>query len=230
MTNFQQQPQKNHSFTQQLRDDNREDWDAAVNHRFVDELFSGSLSDQVLAHYLVQDYQFADCFVALLGAAIASADNFGARVRLTRFAAMVTSEENTYFIRAFDHLGVAAQHRTQPPLTAPTQGFQDLMREAAGTQHYAVCLSVLVVAEWLYLSWAERCPATLPPTFVHAEWITLHNNPFFTDFVAWLRAELDRTGPMQDATTQARCADFFSRAVTLERAFFDAAYAPLTYA
>jgi len=217
-------------FTERLRERHCEDWDAAVNHRFVDELFAGSVNDQIMAHYLVQDYQFADSFVALLGAAIASADSFAARVRLSQFAAMVTSEENTYFLRSFDHLGVAEHHRSQPPLSAPTQGFQALMREAAHTQHYAVCLSVLVVAEWLYLSWAQRSHAALPPHFVHAEWITLHNNPFFVDFVGWLRAELDRVGAAQDAATQTRCADFFGRAVKLERAFFDDAYTPLHYA
>jgi len=218
------------SFTQTLRERNRAHWDAAVGHRFVDELFSGTLDDRVMAHYLVQDYQFADSFVALLGAAIASADGFPARVRLAQFAAMVTSEENTYFLRSFDHLGVAAQHRVKPPLTEPTRGFQSLMREAATTQDYGACLSVLVVAEWLYCSWAERCPTQLPPLFVHAEWVTLHNNAFFNEFVAWLRAELDRVGGALDAAAQARCADFFGRAVKLEHDFFDSAYAPLDYA
>jgi len=216
-------------FTQWLRACNREHWDAAVNHRFIDELFAGRVDDQIMAHYLVQDYQFADSFVALLGAAIASADSFAARVRLSQFAAMVTSEENTYFLRAFDHFGVARQHRTQPPLAEPTQGFQALMREAAQTQCYTLCLSVLVVAEWLYYSWAQRPCTDLPPRFVHAEWITLHNNAFFKDFVAWLCAELDRVGPEQEAAVQARSAEFFGRAVKLERDFFDAAYAPLQY-
>jgi thiaminase (transcriptional activator TenA) len=56
-------------------------------------------------------------------------------------------------------------------------------------------LSVLVVAEWLYLDWASRAPQPLPKNFVHAEWITLHDNPNFRGFVHFLRAELDRVGP-----------------------------------
>lgn len=216
-------------FTDWLRESNRGNWDAATQHRFIDELFDGSVADDVLIHYLVQDYQFIDRFVALLGAAIASADRFESRVRLARFAAMITSDEATYFIRSFDHLGVAEHHRTQPKLTAPTQAFQDLMKEAAETQNYPLCLSVLVVAEWLYLSWADRKQATLPPKFIHAEWITLHNNDGFTDFVNWLRSELDRTGPAQDATGQQRSADLFARAVKLERDFFDHVYTPQQY-
>src|ERR1700761_3101663 len=59
---------------------------------------------------------------------------------------------------------------------------------------YAAALSVLVVAEWLYLDWASRAPQPLPANFVHAEWITLHDNPDFRSFVDFLRAELDRVG------------------------------------
>lgn len=217
------------TFTEWLREQNRDNWDAAIHHRFIDELFAGTVADDVLQHYLVQDYQFIDRFVALLGAAIASADLFTSRVRFSRFAAMITSDENTYFLRAFDELGLADKHRTAPQLTAPTQAFQQLMAEAAASRIYPLCLSVLVVAEWLYLSWADRPAAALPPRFIHAEWITLHNNPAFAEFIGWMRAELDRTGPLLSAEEQARCADMFARAVALERAFFDHVYAPLHY-
>lgn len=217
------------TFTEWLREQNQENWDAAINHRFIDELFAGSVATDVLQHYLVQDYQFIDRFVALLGAAIASADRFESRVRLARFTAMITSDENTYFLRAFDELGLPAKHRNAPQLTPQTKAFQDLMTEAAQSQSYPLCLSVLTVAEWLYLSWADRPDAQLPPRFIHAEWITLHNNPAFADFIDWLRSELDRTGAALDAEGQARSADMFGRAVKLERDFFDHVYSPLQY-
>ena len=98
------------------------------------------------------------------------------------------------------------------------------MREAAHTRNYAAALSVLVVAEWLYLDWASRAPQPLPTNFVHAEWITLHDSPGFRRFVDFVRAELDRVGPA-DAD---RCRDFFRRAVALELSFFEAAYADRT--
>ena len=54
-------------FAEQLRQSCIADWDACVQHRFVHEIFDGSLSDAVLRKYLVQDYQFINRFVALLG-------------------------------------------------------------------------------------------------------------------------------------------------------------------
>src|SRR6202043_902231 len=113
-------------------------------------------------------------------------------------------------------LGVTEDRRTADPDTQPTAGFKAIMREAAETRSYAAALSVLVVAEWLYLDWASRAPQPLPVNFVHAEWITLHDNPRFRGFVDFLRAELDRIGPAQEDL----CRDFFQRAVALELSFF----------
>ncbi|MCK0206500.1 TenA family protein [Starkeya koreensis] len=212
------------SFSEELRAQNAENWRAATGHRFVEEIFAGTVPPEVMRRYLTQDYQFIDGFVALLGMAIATADRFDSRIRFAQFAAMITSDENTYFQRSFDALGVPAAERLHPVLTAPTTGFQALMRDAAASRDYAACLAVLTVAEWIYLSWADRPGAELPPDFVHAEWITLHNNDGFRAFVDWLRGELDRVGDAIDAESRTTAAAFFSRAVTLERAFFDHIY------
>ena len=62
------------SFTETLRQENLATWLSATNHRFVAELFDGSIAPQVMAGYLVQDYRFLDTFLALIGGAIANAD------------------------------------------------------------------------------------------------------------------------------------------------------------
>ncbi len=208
------------SFTDTLRRECAADWRAGTEHRFVRELLAGCIEDAVMARYLVQDHRFLDAFLTLLGAAIASADRFESRLRFGRFAGMVAGDENDYFLRAFAALGVTEAERTDTPDSAATAGFQAIMREAAATRSYPAVLAVLNVAEGLYLDWARRAEG-LPANFVHAEWITLHDNPFFRDFVAFLRAELDRCGP--EAAGQAR--DFFHRALRLEIEFFDDAYA-----
>lgn len=209
-------------FTDELRASTGDTWESAVEHRFVQELFAGAVPDAVMANYLIQDHRFLDSFLTLLGGAIATADTFAARLRFGRFAGMVAGDENTYFERAFDALGVTEERREQEPDSPPTKGFTALMREAAATGNYSAILATLNVAEWLYQDWAtrDRAGKPLPPNFVHAEWVILHDNDFFHDFVAFLRSELDRVGPADAAIAQ----DFFRRAVDLELAFFDAAY------
>ena len=211
-------------FSERLRLETSDNWQAAINHRFVDEIFRGAVPQDVMRRYLIQDYQFVDRFVALLGMAIATADLFDSRIRFAQFAAMITSDENTYFQRAFDALDAPMAARENPVLTAPTVGFRELMRQACDSRNYAACLAVLAVAEGIYLEWADRPNADLPEDFVHAEWITLHNNAGFRAFVDWLRSELDRAALAASAANQVEAAAFFHRAVALEREFFDHVY------
>src|SRR5215470_2778529 len=192
-------------FTETLRAANEPGWSRAVEHRFVKELFTGTVPDVVMARYLIQDHRFLDSFLLLLGAALAGADTFEARLRFGRFIGMASSEENTYFLRAFEALGVTEARRAADPDTEATAGFKAIMREAAETRSYAAALAVLVVTEWLYLDWASRAPRPLPRNFVRAEWITLHDNPTLHGFVDFLRAELNRIGPAQADL----CRDFF---------------------
>ncbi len=212
------------AFSELLKAQNHTAWQACTQHRFVNEMFDGSLDDAVLRRYLVQDYQFINRFVALLGAAIASADLFAPRVTLSQFAAMVTSDENTYFLRSFDALGVSESDRLQPQLLIETVNFQALMAQAARSQKYANCLAVLCVAEGIYLDAFDRPGVAIPSRFEHGEWVRLHANDFFRGFVGWLRGELDRVGDTMDHEARAEAADYFMRAVEMEQAFFDHVY------
>jgi len=56
------------------------------------------------------------------------------RLRFGRFIDMVSAEENTYFLRAFEALGVTEARRKTDPDTQPTVGFKAIMREAADTR------------------------------------------------------------------------------------------------
>jgi len=211
--------------TEWLRDCAEPDWSAAVGHRFGRECNAGAVEPEVMRRYLVQDYQFIGTFVALLGRAIHTAPRLADRLPLGRFMGLVCSEENTYFVRAFDALGVPEALRRDPPLSEAARGFRDLMREAAESTHHADQLAVLCVAEWVYLGWALPARDTRPDApFWCAEWVDLHASPFFEGFVEGLRAALDREVEALDAAGRARVRGLFTRAAGLERAFFDSAY------
>ena len=211
------------TFSERLRATNAAGWDAAVGHRFVDELLAGTLADDVLAGYLVQDYQFCDAFTALLGQGCASAPDLDSRLVFARQLGMFASDENTYFVDSFDALGVPDSERSEPQLTNATAAFDALMREALHSRSYAQVLAVLLVAEWLYLDWATRPDAGDSGRPEHLGWIELHRGPAFTTWVDWLRAQLDAHEPTDDGERRA-VESVFARAVRCELAFFDAAY------
>src|SRR5262250_2313368 len=124
-------------FTETLRTASEAGWSHAVQHRFVNELFTGAVPDAVMARYLIQDHRFLDSFLILLGAALVTADTFEARLRLGRFIGAVSSEEKTYVLGAVEALGIAEDRRATDPDRQATAGFKAIMREAAETRSYA---------------------------------------------------------------------------------------------
>jgi thiaminase (transcriptional activator TenA) len=212
------------SISQEMRASVADDWDAAVAHPFVRDLCAGALPAAALRRYLVQDYQFVDAFVSLLGATVACADTPAARMVHARQLGVIASEENTYFQRSFDALGVPVQERDAPELLAPTEEFARLMREASAGRDYPSCLAVLTVTEWLYLDWARRAPRPLPAEPVAREWIELHDNPPFGRWVDFLRGELDRVTVHLTPVRLSGCRTLFAEATRLELAFFEAVY------
>lgn len=207
-------------FSEQLRMASEPVWSQAVEHRFVKELLTGTVDDAVMAKYLIQDHRFIHNFLVLMGAALSFSDTFASRITLGRFIGMICNDENDYFLRSFEALGVTESERAEQPDSEPTKGINAIMLEAARSGSYGVMLSVLAVAEGLYLDWGQRAQQPYPENFIHSEWIILHNTEYFAGFVDFLRRELDRVGPQSPEI----CKDFFIRMVNLEKAFFDAAY------
>ena len=99
------------------------------------------------------------------------------------------------------------------------------MDSAVASASYPQLLVVLVVAEWLYLDWAES-REEMPQRQIRRGWIDLHLGEAFRGWVQFVVDELDRVFPTDDnqgseAETLART---WRQAVDLECAYFDNVY------
>lgn len=209
------------SATQNLQSLVAEDWRAATTHAFTDALADGTLPVEKMAGYLQQDYLFVEAFVRLLASAVAHAPTLADGVPAAQFLGLICGPENTYFLRSLAALDVPQAAIAEPE----TEAFQTLMNEARQSGRYEQMLAVLVVAEWIYLDWAtpfEDRADQLP--FWFGEWITLHAGAGFAGVVSYLRGQLDAVWETLDDTARADVTATFTKAVVLERAFFDASW------
>jgi len=211
--------------TDWLRAISEPDWSATVNHPLFDALAEGRLAGDDFAAYMVQDYGFVDPFTALIGHAIGHAPSMDDRVVLGQFMGMLTSDENSTFQRTFDAYDVAADRREAPDYLPATRAFRELLHDTGQRGCYGEILAVLVVTEWVYLEWALRVTRVEGLPALMGEWIDLHDNPAFQDFVAWLRRRLDEEAQTLDDAAFARMAARFRDTVVKERAFHDAVMA-----
>ncbi|WP_226021322.1 TenA family protein [Halomicrobium salinisoli] len=211
-------------FTDWLRERTEPAWTEATGHRFARELGAGDLDDAVFREYLIQDYAFVEHLTGAFGHAVGEAPTMAAKSRLVDFLAVLTDDEDDYFERSFDALGVPDSASAAPERTPSTEAFVDLLERAAREGGYAETLAVLTPAEWVYLEWATAVAGESPERFYLREWIDLHAVESFASFVGWLREELDREGAAASECRQRRIERLFRRTVELEVAFFDGAY------
>ena len=209
--------------TDLLRNSVQSDWDAATDHLFCKQLADGTLPLDKMRWYLIQDYKFIDEFVRLLATTIAHAPTLADGIPMVQFLNLVTSTENTYFLRSFEALEVSKADQNAPAAPA-THAFQSLMQAARTSDRYEQMLAVLSVAEWSYLTWANQYKtynSDLP--FWLSEWIDLHTGEGFESVVNHLRGQLDLVWNDLGGHHQTKAAAMFRDAVLCERAFFDAA-------
>ncbi|KAL7442661.1 hypothetical protein ACHAXM_011987 [Skeletonema potamos] len=214
------------TFTEDLRAAAGEQWDRVINHRFTTELARGDIDRNVLKKYLIQDHRFLDAFVVLLASAVAKARCLEDRIPGCEFLSIITGKENTYFERSFEVLGCSKEERAKIPDEDVTKGFVSLMREVSSEGTLGEILSVLVVAEWSYLSWGEKVlPITNRDEFLTYEWVDLHSGDYFNDVVAYLRGLLDKEGTLINEEGKENCKAVFLKAIQFEEDFFEMAYA-----
>lgn len=212
--------------SEELRQKNIENWNAATKHAFCVELANGTLPLGKMRRYLVQDYTFIDNFVRLASSAIYHAPSLADRLPLAQFLGIIAGPENTYFQRSFDALEINEKERISPKLLTPTIAFQELMLKATRSGNYGAMVAVLCVAEWSYLSWAtpfSPAPDHLP--FYFGEWISLHSGEYFESVVEHLRGQLDTAFEGTDEKGKEIIEFYFAKATKLEREFFDMSYA-----
>ena len=101
-----------------------------------------------------QDHKFVDAFMVLLASMVAHAPSLVDRVPGAKFLGLIAGDENSYFLRSFDALGLSKAEINAPPAPV-TKRFDALMRDAAGSGKLHEMLAVFVVAEWSYLTWGE---------------------------------------------------------------------------
>lgn len=200
-------------------------WSSATEHPFTRAIGDGTMPDAAYARYLIEDYTFITDLASTLGYLVAKAPGMPSKARLSAFLALLTSEENDYFLRSFEALGVKPNSYETAAQGPTTRAFADLLLRSSGKGTYAEGLACLVCAEWCYLTWGLReAQKPRPDAFFLAEWIDLHAVPGFEGFVNWLREELDGIGSSLSRDEQESVATLFRHMSALEFAFFEAAW------
>lgn len=213
------------SFSERMRSEAHRTWETALDHRFFREVATDVIDDRVFARYLRIEYGFVDTAAKALGYAVAKAPSFQERRRLGLGLYGLVTDQDQFFIDAFDRMDASARERTALPPQGPALPLHTLFLKAAETEGYEEVMACTLAAEWLYLTWCSAANRSPSSRDTIRDWVALHAGGAFADHVAWVRAEIDDRGPRLAKARQARLTALFEQALQAEIAFHDAAYA-----
>ncbi|KFJ03394.1 TenA family protein [Bifidobacterium thermacidophilum] len=195
-----------------------EDWQAAINSRFVNELLDDTLPDSVLISYLVQDFTFF--MQPTLERLTAQAPTQEIRDMLNRQAEFFADREKPYFLRFL--YGVDERLQASVPQTPANREYCAYLDQIAATGSFAQLLCLMCAMEWLYLAWAKRTvdAGVVQQVPAHRGWVELHEGDLFRRWVGNLIELVNRY-----ASVDGPEAAVFPEVARLERAFFEDSYA-----
>ncbi|MBO2447765.1 TenA family protein [Actinomadura barringtoniae] len=188
--------------------------DRALGMRFVEEVRTGTIGDQVYADYLQIEAAFVETAARLHGLAVWDAPGWTAMERNAAAVHALTTEQADYFRAARAAWGC----RPRPGVAAPV--LSEYALSAAREGGYPAVMTVLFAAESLYLTWCTRAheEGTVPPGPI-ADWVAMHADTAFQNGVKALAAEVDGL-PASDE----QLAAWFTGMLEAEIAFHDAVY------
>ena len=206
------------SFSERVRAQAQTAWEAVLGHRFFREVAEDTIDDGVFARYLGIEYAFVDTAAVALGYAVAKAPSFRERRRLAFGLHGLVTDQEQFFVSAFDRLGrpVPASGAPREALAAP---LHDLVLRVAKGEGYAENLACSLGAEWLYLTWCSRAAQTPSSRPAIREWVALHSGGAFAEQVDWTRSEIDRIGPTIEPQRQRGLCALFEQTLSAEAAF-----------
>ena len=211
------------SISERMREHARETWNAILGHRFFREVAADAVDDRVFARYLRIEYGFVDTAARALGYAVAKAPSFQERRRLGLGLHGLITDQEQFFIDAFERMGTPTEERLLPQgLALPLHA---LFLKVAETEGYEEILACILAAEWMYLTWCSTANQSPSSRDCIRDWVALHAGGAFNDHVAWVRSEIDSRASALADPRQARLSVVFRDALEAEVELHDAAYA-----
>ena len=147
-------------FSENLRAQAQATWDAIVGHRFFREIATDAIADPVFARYLRIEYGFVDAAAVALGYAVAKAPSFRERRRLALGLYGLVTDQEQFFVAAFERVGAPPGERTGLPPQGLSAPLHALFLGVAKAEGYEEILACMLAAEWMYLTWCSSANAT----------------------------------------------------------------------
>ncbi|MFC7060928.1 thiaminase II [Halobacillus seohaensis] len=214
------------SFTETLRRENNDIFEAIFNHRFVDGIGKGDLPHDSIAHYIKADYEYLNAFMHIYGIGISKSTNRKDIEYFNEQVGFILNSETHPHMNFCDVIGVGYDELHGYPLPPTADHYVKHMMYHAQMGGLGEILAAMLPCPWTYLEIGNHLMKKYQPTpnDTFYQWIKFYANEEFETLSNAMRQRLDELADQASETERQRMKDAFRKSCQLELKFWEMAY------
>ncbi|UOQ45100.1 thiaminase II [Halobacillus salinarum] len=214
------------TFTELLRKENNDLFEAIFDHPFVRGLGEGNLPAESIAHYVKADYEYLNAFMQIYGTAISKSS--------AREDILFYNEQINFVLNSEIHphrnlcevIGIRYEDLQGYALPPTADHYVKHMLYHAHYGDLSEILAAQLPCPWTYLEIGKHLRDRFQPGEDHpfSPWIHFYADGEMEELTDHLRSRLDELAENVSEAKEARLKDAFRKSCQLEWAFWDMAY------
>ena len=206
------------NFVEWLRQRNSTSWEAMIYHRFTQDVEQNTIPKHVFKKYLQLEHNFVRSAITIFAYALAKATVVDDQNRLIAILSALGNEQDDYFQKTFLSMGVGEKEQIEFKIEGKAKLLGDGAVKIAQAGSFLEILTIMLAAEWMYLTWCERASSG-NMTGPVKQWVELHLTTDFRKQVSWLQKRTNELGTEAPSDLQELCAQHFKNMLNWEIAF-----------
>ncbi|WP_010529204.1 thiaminase II [Lentibacillus jeotgali] len=212
------------TFTQMLRKENDDLFQAIMNHPFVDGIGKGDVPDEAIAHYIKADFEYLNAFMRIYGTAISkSAKREDMQFFNNQIQFVLNSEVHPHH-NFCDHIGVGYDELQGYPLPPTADHYVKHMMYHTNMGGLGEAISAVLPCPWTYLEIGRELKTQYDPPADHPfyQWINFYAEK--GNKTEEMCDRLDRIAENASQEERGHMIEAFRKSCMLELAFWEMAY------
>ena len=213
------------SFTLELWEAVKDIYAATLEHPFLRELASGSLSQEKFRRYIIQDALYLSRFaraVALVGVKAPSDED--AATLLNNALATLTFERASLHEFLMREWGIGPEKLREETMTPVNRAYTDFLIATAYEENFHTGLAAILPCFWVYLEVGKELVKRGSPNKTYQRWIDTYSSEEYEKAVKQVVEAMDRAGEEMNSAEKKKAKNVFRLSTAYEYLFWDEAY------
>lgn len=212
------------AFTEQLRKQADQIWEANLNHPFVRGIAEGTLPLENFKYYVLQDSYYLSHFARIQALGAARAEDLYTTSRMAAHAQGTNEAELALHEKFIKQLHITGEELAKFEPAPTTYNYTSHLYRVADSGSLGEIIAAILPCYWIYHEIGERFEGAEPKEPIYQEWIAAYGGEWFGQLVQEQISRLDNLAENASNTERKKMTRHFLLSCQYEYLFWEMAF------